>query len=186
MVSGEQEESIAEEAKAEVQDIEALKQALVEERARADANLAGWQRAQADLINYKRRAEQDKEEAVKFANSALLLSLLPVLDDFERALVSISGDPAEARWLDGVRLIERKLRGILEARGLSQIKALGELFDPRLHEAVRQDKGEEGLVIEELEKGYKFYDRVLRPSRVVVGNGEKEDTETAEGEKAPV
>ena len=158
----------------EIEDIETLRQALTEEKAKAEANLAGWQRAQADFINYKRRSEQEKEEVGKFANSVFMLNLLPVLDDFERAYSSIPPRMAKLSWVDGIRLIERKLWAILEAQGLSPIKALGEPFDPILHEAVRQDKGKEGIVVEELQKGYKFYDRVIRPSKVVVGNGEEE------------
>ena len=159
----------------EIEDIETLRQALAEEKAKAEANLAGWQRAQADFVNYKRRSEQEKEEIGKFANSVLMLNLLPILDDLERAFVSTPPRLAKLSWVDGIRLIERKLWAILEAQGLSLIKALGEPFDPTLHEAVRQDKGKEGIVVEELQKGYKFYDRVIRPSKVVVGNGEEKE-----------
>jgi len=158
---------------AEVEDIEALKQALAEEKAKAEEHLAGWQRAQADFINYKRRTEQDKEEISKFANSILILSILPVLDDLARALTSIPPRLAKLGWVDGIRLIERKLQTSLEAQGLSQIKALGEPFDPNLHEAARMDKGKEGIIIEEIQKGYTLHDRVIRPPKVVVGNGEE-------------
>jgi molecular chaperone GrpE len=161
----------------EIEDIEALKQALAKEKAKAEANLAGWQRAQADYINYKRRSEQEKEEISQFANSILILNLLPILDDWERALASIPEDQASLGWVEGVRLIERKLRGILEAQGLSPIEAVGQPFDPNLHEAAMQGKGEEGIVLGELQKGYKFRDRVIRPARVVVGNGEEEKEE---------
>jgi molecular chaperone GrpE len=74
--------------------------------------------------------------------------------------------------VDGIKLIERKLQGILEAQGLSPIETVGEVFDPYLHEAVRQDDGKEGVIVEELHKGYKFNERVIRPSMVVVGKGE--------------
>jgi molecular chaperone GrpE len=158
----------------EIEDIETLRQALTEEKAKAEANLAGWQRAQADFINYKKRSEQKKEEVAKFANSVLILNLLPVLDDLERAFTSIPPRLAKLSWVDGIKLIEHKLWAILEAQGLSQIKALGEPFDPRFHEAVRQDKGKEGIVIEEVQKGYILNDRVIRPTMVVVGNGEEE------------
>jgi len=172
------EEQLEEEPTQEAgEDIEALKQALAEAKAKAEANLAGWQRAQADYTNYKRRAEQEKEEISQFANSILILNLLPVLDDWERALASIPEDQADLGWVEGVRLIERKLRGTLEALGLSPIEALGQPFDPNLHEAAMQGKGEEGIVVGELRKGYKFRDRVIRPTKVVVGNGEKEKEE---------
>lgn len=160
-----------------IEDVEALKQALAEEKEKAEANLAGWQRAQADYVNYKRRSEQEKEEISQFANAILILNLLPILDDWERALASVPDDQADLSWIEGIRLIERKLRGVLEAQGLSPIEAVGQPFDPNLHEAAMQGKGEEGIVIEELQKGYKFRDRVIRPSKVVVGNGEGEKEE---------
>ena len=161
----------------EAEDVETLKQALAEEKAKAEANLAGWQRAQADFINYKRRIEQEQEEIGKFANSLLMLNLLPILDDLERALASVPPKLEKLNWVDGVRLIERKLWATMEAQGLSQIKALGEPFDPRFHEAVKEDKGKEGIVINELQKGYQLHDRVIRPSMVIVGNGEEEEKE---------
>jgi len=160
---------------AEAEDLETLKQSLAEEKAKAEANLANWQRTQADFINYKRRSEQEKEEIGKFATSILMLSLLPILDDLERAFTSIPLHLAQLTWVDGIRLIERKLQASLEAQGLSPIKAIGEPFDPKLHEATMYRKGEEGIVIEELQKGYKLHDRVIRPAMVVVGNGEKEE-----------
>jgi molecular chaperone GrpE len=158
----------------DIEDLETLKEALAEANARAEANLAGWQRAQADFINYKRRSEQERAELAQFANSVLIVSLLPVLDDFERAFGAIPSKLAKMDWVEGIRLVERKLWANLEAQGLTPIKALGEPFDPNLHEAMRQDKGKEGIVIEELQKGYKLHDRVIRPTMVVVGNGEEE------------
>jgi len=161
----------------ETEDIESLKRKLAEEKERAESYLASWQRTQADFINYKRRQEQEREEFSKFANTALISSLLPILDDLERALASIPPRSAKLPWVEGIRLIERKLRASLEAHGLTPIKALGEPFDPNLHEAVKQDKGKEGIVIQEVRKGYKLHDRVIRPSMVVVGSGENSDTE---------
>ncbi len=159
----------------EVADIELLKQALTEEREKSVTNLAGWQRSQADLMNYRRRAEQEKEEIGRFGNTAIMLSLLPILDDLERALTPIPDDLVKHSWVDGIRLIERKLQANLGAQELSQIKALGELFDPNLHEAVMQGKGKEGTVVEEIEKGYKLNNRLIRPSKVVVGSGEEKE-----------
>ena len=158
----------------DIEDIETLKKLLSETQAKAEANLAGWQRAQADFINYKRRSEQEKAEMAQFANSVIVLGLLPILDDFERAFVSIPPRLEKMSWMDGIKLIERKLWASLEAQGLCPIKALGEPFDPNLHEAVREDKGKEGIVIEEVQKGYRLNDRVIRPTMVVVGNGEEE------------
>ncbi|MDP3879762.1 MAG: nucleotide exchange factor GrpE [Dehalococcoidales bacterium] len=155
------------------EDIEALKRGIAAEKEKAENYLANWQRTQADFINYKRRSEQEKEEISKFANVTLMLAFLPVIDDFERAFTAIPEKQDVLNWIEGILLIERKLQATLEAQGLSPIKAVGEPFDPHQHEAVRQDKGEEGIVIAEVQKGYRFRDRVIRPSQVVVGTGER-------------
>jgi molecular chaperone GrpE len=106
-----------------------------------------------------------------------MLQVLPVLDDLERALEHVPAKLASIAWVDGVNLIYRKLKATLEAQGLTRIEALGKPFDPNLHEAVRQDKGEEGIIIEEILKGYQLHDKVIRPTMVVVGNGEDTDKE---------
>ena len=166
----------AEQLAPELDDVASLRQALAEEKARAESHLANWQRAQADFINFKRRSEQERDERTKFANATLVLNLLPVVDDLERALASVPTKLAGMTWVDGIRLIYRKLQAILEAQGLSEIKAAGEPFDPYVHEATMHGEGEEGIVVEELQKGYKLHDRVIRPTMVVVGKG-KESTE---------
>ena len=159
------------------EDIDTLKQALAEERKKAEEYLASWQRAQADFINYKRRTEQERGEFNKYANDTLLQSLLPVLNDLERALNSIPLKLTKLPWVNGVRLIANQLKTTLETQGLTPIKALGEPFDPNFHEAVRQDRGKEGIVVEELRKGYMLHDKLLSPTVVVVGNGEEEERE---------
>ena len=146
----------------EPEDIEALKQLLAEEKTKAEGYLANWQRAEADFINYKKRCEQEKEEIGRFGNTALMLNILPALDDLERAFAAIPPRIAHQDWVNGIRLIERKLLNSLEANGLSRIEALGEPFDPNFHEAVRQDKGEEGTVIEEVQKGWEAENRTDR------------------------
>ncbi len=157
-----------------------LKKELLEARAKADENLAGWQRAQADFSNFKRRLEQDRDEAIKYAQAGLVLKILPVLDDFERAIGAVPPEQNNQPWVDGIIGIARKLFSTLESQGLSEIKAQGEPFDPCLHEAVMQAPGIEGMVVQELQKGYRIQDRVLRASRVAVGNGSETRTETAE------
>jgi len=183
VIQREPEEEVANQAEpeapeaAEKEDGGELKQALAEEKQKAESYLANWQRAQADFINYKRRSEQEKEETSKFANWVLMLSLLPILDDLERAFASVPPKLAKLSWIDGIKLVDRKFRANLETQGLTLIKALGKPFDPNFHEAVRQDKGKEGIVIEELQKGYLLNDRLLRPTKVVVGNGEEAEKE---------
>ena len=159
----------------EEEDVELLKQSLLEEKNKAEEYLANWQRAQADFINYKRRNEKEKEELGEYSKAAIVQCILPILDDFERAISAVPDETVDANWVEGVRMIEKKLRAILESEGLSCIEAIGEPFDPYQHEAVRQDSGEEGVVLDEVQKGYKFNDKVIRASQVVVGNGETEE-----------
>ncbi len=165
-------------------DVETLKQALAEEKEKAEKYLANWQRAEADFSNYKKRAEQEKSELANSANAGLILGVLPVLDDLERALASLPPKLAGLTWVDGIRLIHRKLQAILEIQGLSEIEAARKPFDPSLHEAVGYQEGEEGMVIEEVQKGYKLKDKVLRPALVVVGKGKEEKAEEEKPEEA--
>ena len=158
-------------------DAEVLKQSLVEEKTKAEEYLTNWQRSQADFINYKRRSEKEKEDLGEYSRAAIVQCILPILDDFERAISAVPDQEIDSSWVEGVRMIERKLRTILESEGLSCIEAIGEPFDPYQHEAVRQDSGDEGIVLDEVQKGYKFNDKVIRASQVVVGNGEKEVNE---------
>ena len=155
------------------EDIETLQKALAEEKGKAEKYLASWQRSQADLENYIKRAEQEKSETVEFANRMLILDLLPMLDDFERAFASLPVELDEQNWTDGIKLIYNKVKAVLETQGLAEIRAKGEYFDPYWHEAAGQLEGEEGIVVEEIRKGYKFRDRLLRPSMVMVGAGNK-------------
>ena len=160
---------------------EDLASALEQEKERADRNLANWQRAQADLSNYKKRVDQEKQDLAKFANAALIGSMLNLVDDFQRARLTIPDSILGMTWVEGLFLIERKLGATLEAAGLSEIKALGEDFDPNLHEAVMHGDGPEGKIVEEFQRGYKLHDRVIRPAMVKVGQGEAEE-ESASGE----
>jgi molecular chaperone GrpE len=171
-------------AELEAEDVDSLKKALEEEKAKAEKYLSNWQRAEADFDNYRKRIEQERSETDRFANTVLILNLLPVLDDLERAFNSLSAKLAQLTWIDGIRLIYRKLQAILETRGLTEIKTVGENFDPTVHEAVSQGEGEEGKVIEELQKGYKLHDRVIRPALVVVGKGKKEKKEEEKPEES--
>jgi len=173
---------LSDETVSDTENINMLKNALEEEKTKAEANLLGWQRAQADFVNYKRRIEQERSEISKFANAGLITDILPVLDNLERAFASVPDSITGDAWVDGIMLIERNLRSALESRGLAEIKAIGETFDPNIHEAAMHVDGEEDKVIQELQKGYKLHERVIRPSTVVVGNGKKnaEEEETKE------
>src|SRR3989441_8978735 len=136
-----------------------------------------WHRAEADFQNYKRRTEQEREELRRFGNVSIIINLLPVLDDFERAFASLDSHLAGLSWFDGMLLIYRKLRQLLENAGVKPIETEGQAFDPRFHEAVAHVEGEEGKVISEVQRGYKLHDRVLRPAMVVVGKGKPQEPE---------
>jgi molecular chaperone GrpE len=166
-----------------VEDIETLQRALAEEKEKAEKYLANWQRSQADLQNYVKRAEQEKAEIVEFANRMLTLELLPILDDFERALASLPVELDEQNWTEGIKLIYNKLKTVLETQGLAEIKAKGECFDPYFHEAAGQVDGDEGIIIEEIRKGYKFKGKLLRPSMVMIGTGMNNKTQEESSEE---
>ncbi len=156
----------------ETSEIEELKKALAAAKTDAEANLAKYQRAQADFVNYKRFVEQDKIEFLKNANVNLLVNILPILDDFERALAAVPPEAAEQKWMEGFKLIDRKFRDTLEKQGVTPILTLGMEFDPRFMDAVTLCPGKRDMVIQELEKGYKLQDKVIRPAKVVCGSGE--------------
>jgi len=139
----------------------------------AQRYLDNWRRAEADFENYRKRTEQERAETARFASMALILNILPVLDDLDRAFKSIPEKLTHLTWTDGIRLIYRKLQATLEAQGVTEIKALGENFDPSVHEAVGQTAGEDGKIVEEAQKGYKLHGRVIRPAFVIVGNSRR-------------
>jgi molecular chaperone GrpE len=175
---GEIEQVMEEIAEKKEEDIVAsLQKALAEEKEKAEKYLANWQRTQADFVNFKRRTEQERAEVSNFANSTLILSLLPALDDLERALEHINKDMEGSAWVDGIKLIYKKLKTALEAQGLAEIEAEGKDFDPNIHEAVMCVDGEDNKVIEVVQKGYKYRDRVIRPSKVKVGKRKEECAE---------
>jgi molecular chaperone GrpE len=137
----------------------------------AAERLAAWKRARADYENLKRRSATEVNDRAAHATSALLMELLPIVDDFERAFHADRSDDQEA-WAEGIALIERELMQLLERLGVQPIAAEGQPFDPNFHDAVSQGPGPAGEVIAQVRKGYLLGPRVLRPSMVVVGQGD--------------
>jgi molecular chaperone GrpE len=154
------------------QSIEDLKRALDEEKSRGDGLLASLQRSEADFRNYKKRTDQEKKDSLAWSNAELVKSLLPVVDDIQRAFTMVDPKCQDSTWLEGFRIIQRNLQDILRAHGCVEIDCVGTPFDPNLHEAIAHEPGEEGMVITEHRKGYTMKDKVLRASQVTVGNGE--------------
>jgi molecular chaperone GrpE len=152
-------------------------------KAEAEKYLNNWHRAEADFQNYKKRTDQERDELRRFASASLIINVLPILDDFERAFGTMDVHLIGLTWFDGMRLIYRKLQMLLETNGVTPIQTEGETFDPRFHEAVAHVDGEEGKVISEVQRGYKLHDRVLRPAMVVVGKGTAKAEEEGSGKK---
>jgi len=161
-----------------------LEQQLAEAKAQAAEYLDQWRRTAADLSNYRKRTEREREEITRFSNAALLTRLLPVIDDFDRAMVALPADLRHLTWVEGVALIEHKLRLILEGEGLKPIEAVGKPFDPERHEAVVREETDaypDGQVIAELQRGYELNGRVLRPALVKVAVARPKGTNGTEG-----
>lgn len=167
------EESITE-AEQAIDELMSLRQELEEARAKEAEYLDGWQRARAELANARKRFQREQERAYASAKADLLVRLLPIVDDFERAFEALPDNPSSATWVDGVKLIEQKLQGLLKQEGVAPIEAAGKEFDPFLHQALTHEPSEEvpeGQVIAEVQTGYQVGDRVLRPSVVRVSAG---------------
>ena len=151
--------------------LEALRGELAAAQQEAGDNRAGWQRAAADFANFKRRTEQEREATLGLANELLLLKVLAVADDFDRAMAAVPSELAGNSWIEGIGAIDRKLRQLLESEGVTPIEAVGRPFDPREHEAVVHEEtssAPDDTVLTELQRGYRLRDRVLRPALVSV------------------
>ncbi|MGC8873570.1 MAG: nucleotide exchange factor GrpE [Chloroflexia bacterium] len=154
-------------------ELETLRQQLQEEQRKAAEHYDSYLRSVAELRNYKKRVEQEREQLSREANAELILRLLPILDDLERAFAVLPDEKLlRFSWIEGILLIYRRLQAVLEQHGLRPIEAVGKPFDPYLHEAILFQEvppEQDQLVLSELQRGYKLYDRVLRPTLVKVG-----------------
>ncbi|WP_279577041.1 nucleotide exchange factor GrpE [Planococcus ruber] len=148
----------------EVDEVAALKEEL-------EAEQNKYLRLLADYDNFKRRSQKERQDAEKFRSQSLLADLLPVMDNFDRALSVETKSEESASLLKGVEMVQKSLLEAVKREGLEEIKALGEPFDPNFHQAVMQEKdetAEPGVVLMELQKGYTLKGRVLRPAMVKV------------------
>lgn len=154
-------------------------QQLAAERARAQEYLEQAQRTRAELINYRRRTEQEIEQIRRHAGERLIGRILPVADDFARALSAVPESERQNPWIQGILLIERKLWSVLESEGVQPIEAVGQPFNPAMHEAVSMESGGGNQVVEEYQRGYTLHDRVVRPAMVKVGQGKSNGQEAS-------
>jgi len=141
-------------------------------RDEAQATFARYQRLAADFENYKRRTRQELADRTQYANEELVRKLLPILDNFRRAL-DHAPEGIDRNWFEGIKLVARQFEETLQAQGLTTIPAVGEKFDPNQHEAIAReetDEHEEGTVVEEMQPGYRLHERVLRPTLVKVAH----------------
>jgi molecular chaperone GrpE len=153
-------------------------ESLKQRAAKADEHWDRLVRTTADFDNYKKRAAREKQDAVKFANENLLQKLIPALDAFEMALAATQNQPngANQPLQTGIAMVHQQLRSALAESGLEEVDATGRVFDPNLHEAVSQQETAdvpEGQVVQQLRKGYRLRERLLRPATVVVAKHPK-------------
>lgn len=162
------------------------------ERIKAEAEAARDRllRAAAEYDNLRKRLEREREEAMKYIAEQIVLDIIPILDNLERAIKSAKSDQNKNfdALLQGVEMIHKQMLNVLEKYGVSVIEAQGRPFDPRVHEAIMQIPSPdhpENTVVEEFEKGYMLHDKVIRPAKVIVSKGaEKEEAEgDAEGDR---
>jgi molecular chaperone GrpE len=152
-------------------EIEELKKKLEETEKLKNEYLAGWQRARADLINYKKEEMERVGSFIKITQEGLILEFLPILDNFDIAEKKIPNDLKENENVKGLLQIKQQILDFLKKKGVEEIKSVGEKFNPAYHEVVGEvdtDQFETGTIVEEVQKGYKINGRVLRPAKVKV------------------
>lgn len=137
----------------------------------AEENLAGWQRAKADFLNYKKDQEKFLGEFRKYANEDVIIKLLPTIDSFNLAAGHLPEDLKNTDWAKGIMCIKSQFDNFLKEVGIEQIKSIGEKFDPSSFESVSEEESdkEEGIIIAEVQKGYKMFGKVIRAGKVKVG-----------------
>jgi molecular chaperone GrpE len=153
------------------EEVAALPQALEQARKDVEQQRDLAQRAQAELANYRRRTEEERISLQQYSNSRLLIKLLPVVDELGMAVNHADENGPSDSWLEGVKLIQRKVTNLLESEGVSKIAAIGVQFDPVEHEAVgtqETTKHPPGYIVEVVRNGYRLHDRIIQPAQVVV------------------
>lgn len=144
---------------------------LKQSQEKAEEYYAHLQRLQAEFDNYRKRTQKEKEEFVKFASEQVILNLLPVLDNFGRAIAAVEDSQDLQAYAQGVEMIFKQIQNVLAKEGLVAIESKGQPFDPNIHEAVLRVESEdypENTVVEEMQKGYYLKEKVIRPSMVKV------------------
>jgi len=150
--------------------IEEIEKMLEEMEQKKEEYFLGWQREKADFLNYKKQEFERLKGTLCIAKESVFEEIIPVLDSFRLAEKAISEEDKNNKSVIGLLMIKKQLENALKALGLEEIESIGKSFNPSLHEAVEEvEGGETGLIIEEVEKGYNYNGKVLRPSKVKVG-----------------
>lgn len=140
-------------------------------QAQAKEYLEGWQRARAEFANYKKRVERDMKDTYQNASGDVIKDVLPIIDDFDRALANTPNDLKDNTWVQGIAMIQRKMIKLLEDTGVTLVDPTGELFDPNVHQAIGMDDVADipsGHITKTEQKGYVLGERMLRPALVRV------------------
>ena len=151
--------------------VAALQDRLQQSRREAGQSLDAAQRAQAEMVNFRRRTEEERIAHGKYANARLIGKLLPVMEELDLALNHAAKGSANDPWVEGVKLIQRKLDNLLQSEGVTEIETVGTEFNPMEHEAlgtVETNEHASGYVAEAVRAGYRLYDRVIQPAQVMV------------------
>ncbi len=145
---------------------------LEELKAQCAEYLAGWQRATADYGNLKKESDKKISEVAEFAKIGLVSDLIPIVDNFNKAIEHVPKDQEKENWVVGIFHIKKQLEDFLSQNGLEKIKTVGEKFDHNLHEAIGSEPGEKDSILKEVNSGYKLNGQVIIPAKVIVGEGE--------------
>lgn len=169
VTKGEELKEIIKELPPEKPEADLLKEELEEQKNK-------YLRALADFDNYKKRSQAERLQVIQFANENLIKELLPVVDNFSRAMTTAEKVEAHDELKKGLALVKKQIEDVLQKHGAEEILALGKPYDPNFHEAIMQkeNEGPENIILEEVQKGYAFHGRVIRPSMVIVSK-KKED-----------
>jgi molecular chaperone GrpE len=163
--------------------VAALRKDLEEARKEVVQNRDQAQRAQAELLNFRRRTEEERVSQQQYSNSRLLIKLLPVVDELEMAVNHADDSAAQHPWAEGVKLIQRKIATLLESEGVAKIETVGTQFNPLVHEAVGTEESTKypvGHIVEVVRNGYQLHERVIQPAQVVVAREAPQPNQTGD------
>jgi molecular chaperone GrpE len=151
-----------------------VKEELKQVKSEKQEYLDGWQRAKADLVNYKKRSEEDKKDFIKYANEDFILEILPVIENFEQAFKNKEvWEKIDKNWTTGIEFIYNQLKKVLEEKGVLEINPMGQEFDPNIHHSIEiieiEDKKDDGKILEVVQKGYKLGEKIIKHPNVKVG-----------------